>query len=84
MVGLSRLSTAINDQNRNLFDNNIRRNRRITISEIEDILQMSYDSVQSIIHELDYRRVCAKRVPRHLTPDLKSRLMDACTQLLEV
>lgn len=78
-----RPSTSVNVENEELVDDMIRGNRRITIAEIEDTLEVSYGSVQTMITELDYRKVCAKWVPRQLTPDLKERRVDVCTELLE-
>ena len=74
-----RPSTAVDPENRELVDHLIRGNRRINIAEVADELQVSYGSVQAMLVEMDYRKICAKWVPKRLAPDLKDRRVEVCT-----
>jgi len=50
----------------------VRENRRITTREIADSLSVSEGTVDTILHEhLQYSKVCAQWVPKHLTEDQK-------------
>ena len=50
----------------------VRENRRITTWEIADSLSVSKGTVHTILHEhLQYSKVCAQWVPKHLTEDQK-------------
>lgn len=79
-----RPSTSVTNDNRQRVDELIRGDRRITIYEIADALQVAYGSAQSMVEELGYRKVCAKWVPKQLTQDLKERRMEVCAELLEM
>ena len=48
-----------------------------------DELHVSYGSVQAMLVEMDNRKICAKRTPKQLTPDLRDRRAELCTELLE-
>jgi histone-lysine N-methyltransferase SETMAR len=64
-------------------DNLVRNNRRITTREIVATLSISKGSVHTIHHErLEYRKVCAQWVPKHLTEEQKTYRMGACMQHL--
>jgi len=46
-------------------------------------LEISVGSAHHIIHdELKFRKVCARWVPKRLTPEMKERRVDACPELL--
>ena len=50
----------------------VRQNRRITTRETADSLSVSKGTVNTILHEhLQYSKVCAQWVPKHLTEDQK-------------
>ena len=49
----------------------IRSNRRLTIREISEDLNISYGSVQNILTDLNMRRVGAKFIPHVLTVERK-------------
>lgn len=58
-------------------------NRRITLKEIAQMLEISYGSAQNIVHNvLQFNKVSARWVPRQLTSELKERRVDACEELL--
>lgn len=60
----------------------VRANRRITIRELAEELNISYGSVQSILTDnLHMRRVSAKFVPRLLTDEQKANRVSVCTEL---
>jgi transposase len=77
-----RSSTSVTDNRRSRIDELIRENRRITIHKIADALQLFYGSVQAMIENLGYHKVCAKWVPRQLTPDLRHIRVEGCQELL--
>jgi len=57
-------------------------NRRLTIKEISEELNISYCSVQNILTtDLDMRRVSAEFVPRVLTVEKKQRLLSISLKL---
>jgi hypothetical protein len=58
-------------------------NRRVSVDEIAEILNMSHGSTHHVIHDvLQFHKVSARWVPRQLTPELKQRRVDACEELL--
>ena len=58
--------------------------RRLTVREISDDLDISIGSCHSILtQDLGMRRVAAKFVPRLLTDDQKQARLSACTDLLQ-
>jgi len=63
----------------------VRGNRRITIREVSEELNISYGSVQSIVTEdLGMRRVSAKFVPKLLSDEQKEQRVLAAQDLLIV
>ena len=57
--------------------------KQAILAEMASLLNMSFGSVQNIVHdELRYRKVSARWVPRQLTQELKDRRVDACQELL--
>ena len=61
----------------------VRENRWITTWEIADSLSVSKGTVDTILHEhLQYSKVCAQWVPKHLTEDQKCLRMGVCLQHL--
>ena len=61
----------------------VRENRRITTREIADSLSVRKGTVDTILHErLQYSKVCAQWVPKHLTEDQKCLRMRVCFQHL--
>jgi histone-lysine N-methyltransferase SETMAR len=62
-----RLSTLTTDENVSKINQMIRENRRLTIREISNALNISFCSVQLVLTKhLNIRRVSAKFVPRLL------------------
>ena len=58
-------------------------NRRISIDCIAQEVGLSYGTVHTILHEhLDMSKVCARWVPRMLTPDMKAIRVNTSTALL--
>jgi transposase len=61
----------------------IQENRQITVSAVANVLDISYGSTYSIMHdELKYRKVCSRWVPKQLTEDHKQKRVEICTQFL--
>jgi transposase len=68
-----RPSTSCTDENISKVNEMIRSNRRITIREIADHLNISFGSLQQILTNVwNMKRVSAKFVPRILTPEQRS------------
>jgi hypothetical protein len=63
-------------------DDLIRENRQITISETAMEMKISVGSAHTIGEELHYKKICARWIPRCLTPDIKERRQDVCSVLL--
>ena len=55
----------------------VKENRHVTVHEIAVRLDMSHGSAHHIVHDvLQFHEVSARWVPRHLTTELKERLVD--------
>ena len=78
-----RPSTSFTQENSARVDELIRQDRRIIIQEIADAVDVSYGSANSMVDSLGYHKVCAKWVPRQLTPDIRQRRVEVCAELLE-
>jgi hypothetical protein len=63
-------------------ESHIRNDRRTTTRELEAILDIGKVSVDKIIHQLGYSKVCARRVPRSLTEEHKEQRKIICSELL--
>jgi len=74
---------AVTEDNIAAVKNVIRKNWRVTVKEVASLLDISVGSAHHIIHdELKFRKVCARWVPKRLTPEMKERRVDACKELL--
>ena len=61
------------------------KDRRVMIEHIADIVDVSIGTVHQILHDcLNMRKVCARWVPRMLTPEQKQTRVNACEELLEL
>lgn len=78
-----RPSSAVTEANKQLVDELIRSNRRITTRDINEVIEVSQGSVHNIIRDLGYSKVCARWVPRQLTDELKHSRLDVCRQMLQ-
>jgi len=57
--------------------------RRLKVQQIAETLSISYGSVETILHDkLGMSKVCARWVPRMLTPFQKADRVDICKELL--
>ena len=74
--------TATDDWHKDKVDEMIQENRRITQREISEELHISQERVGSIITSLNYRKVCARWVPRMLTAEMKKSRQETCRQNL--
>lgn len=73
---------VIDDAHKQKVDDLVQGNRRIKQSEIAVALGISKERVQHILRELEYRKICARWVPRMLTEEMKKNRVDICRQLL--
>jgi histone-lysine N-methyltransferase SETMAR len=77
-----RISTSCTDEDISKVNEMIRSNRKLTIREIADELNISFGSVQHILtNVLNMKRVSAKFVPRNLTPEQKEQLLSISLEL---
>jgi len=75
--------TAVTEDNIAAVENVIRENQLGTVKEVASLLDISVGSVHHIIHdELKFQKVCARWVPKRLTPEMKERHVDACQELM--
>ena len=75
--------SATDTEHQMQVDELIRSNRRIKQKDISNQVGISQERVHHIICDiLLYRRVCARWVPRMLTPELKQQRKVMCQQLL--
>ncbi|UYV69634.1 hypothetical protein LAZ67_7000063 [Cordylochernes scorpioides] len=63
-----RPSTATNPENEDKVDDLLRHDRRITIRELCNILNVGSYTIETMIEHLSYRKICSECVPRKLTP----------------
>ena len=78
-----RPKTAVTDGNVQKIDDLIHENRRITQHKIARIVGISKERVNHIIsNELEYRKICARWVPRMLTDEMKKKRLDMCKEIL--
>ncbi|UYV76679.1 hypothetical protein LAZ67_14001721, partial [Cordylochernes scorpioides] len=79
-----RPSTSTTDENINEVEKMILANRRITVREVAEDLNISIGSCHSIfINDLGMRRVAAKFVPKLLTCDQKQHRMNIANEMLD-
>jgi histone-lysine N-methyltransferase SETMAR len=77
-----RPSTSCTDENISKVNEMIRSNRRLTIRDIADDLNISFRSVQHILTNiLNMKRVSAKFIPRILTPEQKEQRLSISLEL---
>jgi len=63
--------TASTEPNKKRVDEIIKEERHVTLDETATKLGVGHNAVQEMIGSLDYRKICACRVPRLLTEDHK-------------
>ena len=62
--------TAVTEDNIAAVENVVWENRCVTVKEVASVLDISVGSAHHIIHdELKFRKVCARWVPKRLTPE---------------
>jgi len=72
-----RPATATTTRNEKRTLELIRENRRITVEEVAERLNVSVGSAYSLIHDsLKFSKVCARWVPKKLTEDHKLKRLD--------
>lgn len=83
-VRSGRPATAVNDDNIVKVNELIRGDRRLTVKDIMNSLSIGARAVNEIIHDrLGFSKVCARWVPRQLTPDNKETRLSICSDLFE-
>ena len=79
-----RPATAITDKNIAKVNELIRGDRRLTVNDIMTSISIGSNAVNEIIHNhLKCSKVCARCVPRQLTPDNKETRFTVCADLFE-
>lgn len=80
--GRPRTSTI--DENVVKVRDTIRKDRRLSVRAVAEMLHMNRESVRRILtEELNMRKVCAKMVPKVLSDEQKERRTELCCDLLE-
>ena len=75
--------TTVTEDNIAAVENMIEENRRVSVTEVVSLLDISVGSAHHIIHdELEFRKVYARWVPKRLTSEMKEIRVDACQELL--
>jgi len=74
--------TAVTPRNEERLDQLIRVNRRIMTRELCTELNIGCNALETMVATLEYRKVCARWVPRMLTQDHKEQRMQVCQDLL--
>ena len=77
-----RTSTAVTPRNEERLDQLIRANRWITTRELCTELNIGFSALETMVATLEYRKVCARWVPRMLTQEHKEHRMQVCQDLL--
>jgi histone-lysine N-methyltransferase SETMAR len=78
-----RPSTAVTPATMQRPDRRIGNDWRITTRELAAILGIGKESVDKIIHQLGYSKVCARWVPRSLTEEHEEQRQIICSELLD-
>jgi histone-lysine N-methyltransferase SETMAR len=79
-----RPTTSLTATNVEQADKIIRENRRTTVTEMAEKLGISSTSAYSIIHDtLNFRKVCARWVPKQLTEEHKATRVERCAVFLQ-
>ena len=79
-----RPSTAKTQENVQKVARIVRGDRRLSIRAISEITNINKESVRHILHDdLGMRKVCAKVVPKILTPEQKEHRLNCCADTLE-
>jgi len=69
---------AVTPRNEERLDHLIRANRRITTRELCTELNIGFSALETMVATLEYRKVCARWVPRIITQEHKERRMQFC------
>lgn len=78
-------ASAVTEVNINTAAVIVREDRRITLRNLSEVLRISYGSVFTIMHDhLHMTRVCARWVPRLLTPEQKVVRMETSHEVLRL
>lgn len=79
-----RPSTSRTDENINKINEIVRKDRRLSIRMIAEMVNIDKETARQILHDnLNMRKVCAKMVPRLLSPDQKENRKRICTDILK-
>ena len=82
-VGAGRPSISTSEEKTEQAQQMIMGNRRVTIDELAQSLQINHGSAQEIIHEIfGYRKVSARWIPRQHTEEHKRKHVEICQTLL--
>jgi len=79
-----RPASSVNTVTQEMVEALIRTDRRISLDDIARTLDISHGSAHNLVKSLGFSKVCARWVPRQLTPDLKRQRLDCCTELLQL
>jgi len=75
---------SVSDNLLEQVESEIREDRRVTVRELEEKLQIRKSSLHRIISDLGYRKCSARWVPKMLTEDHKRQRIESSREVLEV
>ncbi|KAL4134938.1 hypothetical protein QTP88_006618 [Uroleucon formosanum] len=75
---------SVSDNLREQVESELREDRRVTVRELEEKLQIPKSSLYRIISDLGYRKCSARWVPKMLTEDHKRQRIESSREVLEL
>lgn len=75
---------SVSDNLQEQVESELREDRRVTVRELEEKLQIPKSSIHRIISDLGYRKCSARWVPKMLTEDHKRQRIESSREVLEL
>lgn len=75
---------SVSDNLQEQVESELREDRRVTVRELEEKLQIPKSSIHRIISDLGYRKCSARWVPKMLTEDHKRQRIESSCEVLEL
>jgi hypothetical protein len=75
---------SVSDNLQEQVESELREDRRVTVRELEEMLQIPKSSIHRIISDLGYRKCSARWLPKMLTEDHKRQRIESSCEVLEL
>ena len=76
--------TSRTDKNIEKLNEIVHKDRRLSVRMMADIMNIDRETIRKILHEdLQMTKVCAKMVPKNLTPEQKANRKNICSDIME-